>query len=301
MYLTADREGKIEKENGIQDRLLEWMYAHRAGRAMLCLFIRPSVSRMGGRILDSGVSRLLIRPFIRSHSINMDEYETKDFCSYNDFFKRILKPGIRSVMTIPDIFVSPCDSRLSVYRINGQEEFQVKHAGYTLGSLLRDRKLAEKFAGGYIWIFRLCVEDYHHYIYVDNGRELVRRRIQGVFHTVNPAAGNRMPVYKENTREYSVIKTENFGEVIQMEVGALLVGRIENRKKTSLVKRGQERGNFAFGGSTVILVTREKKAQPDWDILENSRQGIETRVKLGERVGKAGVTVQSFSGESDRL
>ena len=73
-----------------------------------------------------------------------------------------------------------------------------------------------------------------------------------------------------------------------MEVGALLVGRIENRKKADFVKRGQERGNFAFGGSTVILITREGKVQPDPDILENSRRGIETKVKLGERVGKAG-------------
>lgn len=288
MHLTADREGRIEKENGLQDRLLEWMYAHRAGCALLRLLIRPAVSNIGGSFLNSGVSKCMIRPFIKCHGIHMDEYETEAYRSYNDFFKRRLKPGVRSIAPAPDAFISPCDSRLSVYRINGQEEFQVKHAGYTVSSLLRDQKLAAKYAGGYIWIFRLCVEDYHHYIYVDDGRELVRRRIPGVFHTVNPAAGNRVPIYKENTREYSVMKTENFGEVIQMEVGALLVGRIENRKKADSVKRGQERGNFAFGGSTVILITREGRARPDSDILENSGRGIETKVKLGERVGQAG-------------
>lgn len=288
MHLTADRVGRIEKENSMQDRLLEWLYAHGPGRMLLWLLVRPSVSKMGGRLLDSRISRLIIRPFIRSHSICMDEYKGESFRSYNDFFKRELKPGARNIAALPDAFISPCDSRLSVYRLNGQEEFRVKHAGYTLKSLLRDKKLASRFAGGYIWIFRLCVEDYHHYIYVDNGSELIRRRIPGVFHTVNPAAGERVPIYKENTREYSVIKTENFGGIIQMEVGAMLVGRIENRKKADSVKRGQERGNFAFGGSTVILITREGKVQPDPDILENSRRGIETKVKLGERVGKAG-------------
>ncbi len=288
MHLTADRVGRIEKENSMQDRLLEWLYAHGSGRVLLWLLVRPSVSKMGGRLLGSRFSRLIIPPFIRSHSIRMDEYKAESFRSYNDFFKRELKPGARNIAAFPDVFISPCDSRLSVYRLNGQEEFRVKHAGYTLKSLLRDKKLAAKFAGGYVWIFRLCVEDYHHYIYVDNGSELIRRRIPGVFHTVNPAAGERVPIYKENTREYSVIKTENFGGIIQMEVGALLVGRIENRKKADFVKRGQERGNFAFGGSTVILITREGKVQPDPDILENSRRGIETKVKLGERVGKAG-------------
>ena len=71
-----------------------------------------------------------------------------------------------------------------------------------------------------------------------------------------------------------------------MEVGALLVGRIENRETTDSVKRGQERGNFAFGGSTVILVTREGRAEPDQDILEYSMRGIETKVKLGEKIGR---------------
>lgn len=286
MHLAADRQGRIQEENGMQDRLLEWMYTHRMGQAMLRLLICPSVSRIGGKLLESGISRFMIEPFIKSHSINMKEYEEEEYRSYNDFFKRKLKPDARSISMNPEDFISPCDSRLSVYRISGQEQFQVKHAEYTLKSLLRDKKLASKYAGGYIWIFRLCVEDYHHYIYVDNGRELLRRRISGAFHTVNPAAGDRVPIYKENTREYSIVKTENFGEVIQMEVGAMLVGRIENRRKQECVKRGQEKGNFAFGGSTVILVTREGRVRPDEDILGNSGKGIETKVKLGERVGK---------------
>lgn len=288
MHLTADREGRIQEENGMQDTLLEWMYTHRTGRTLLRLLIRPFISKIGGKFLESGISRFMIAPFIRSHSIHMKEYEEEEYRSYNDFFKRKLKPEARSISMEPEDFISPCDSRLSVCRISGQERFRIKHAGYTLESLLKDKRLAAKYAGGYIWIFRLCVEDYHHYIYVDNGRELLRRRISGVFHTVNPAAGDRVPIYKENTREYSVVKTENFGEVIQMEVGAMFVGRIENRRKQERVKRGQEKGNFAFGGSTVILVTREGRVRPDEDILENSMRGIETKVKLGERVGKAG-------------
>ncbi|MCI8583148.1 MAG: phosphatidylserine decarboxylase [Dorea sp.] len=285
MHITADRQGRMWKENDAQDRLLEWMYTHKFGRLLLKILVNPHISEIGGKFLESGISRIMIRPFIKRHSIEMDLYEDEHYRSYNDFFKRRLKAGARIIEREPEIFISPCDSRLSVFRIDEEESFSVKHADYTLRSLLRDRKLASRYEGGYIWIFRLCVEDYHRYVYVDSGRESKRRRIPGVYHTVNPAAGDRIPIYKENTREYSVVKTKHFGEVIQMEVGALLVGKIENRKWQKTVVRGQEKGNFAFGGSTVILITRRGRVRPDKDIMENSKKGIETQVKMGEKIG----------------
>lgn len=286
MYLLADRDGKIKAENSVQDCFLEWIYTHAAGRMLLRLLVVPGVSRLGGHILDSRISKIGIRPFIKCHSLDMSEYEEKKYSSYNDFFKRKLVPGARKVEEGADIFISPCDSRVGVYEISEKSKFLIKHTLYTVESLLRSRKLAEKYTGGYVWVFRLCVEDYHRYIYVDNGKESKRRRIEGVFHTVNPAANDNVPIYKENTREYSLLKTENFGTVLQMEVGALLVGKIENRPGEGKVQRGQEKGNFAFGGSTVILMTQAGKVYPDNDILKNSAYGIETKVRLGERVGR---------------
>ena len=216
----------------------------------------------------------------------MSQYEKKRYTSYNDFFTRRLMDGARPVEMEPHIFVSPCDSRLGVYEINRLRTFAVKHTRYTAFGLLKSRKLAEQYTGGYVWIFRLCVDDYHRYIFIDGGTESRRFQIPGVFHTVNPAAGDRFPIYKENTREFSILQSENFGEIIQMEVGAMFVGKIENRPRKARVERGQEKGNFAFGGSTVILMTRAGKVLPDQDILENSLRGIETKVKLGERIGE---------------
>ena len=60
-------------------------------------------------------------------------------------------------------------------------------------------------------------------------------------------ANDVYPIYKENTREYALLKTVNFGTVLMMEVGALMVGRIENVPLRGRVKRGKEKGNFAFG------------------------------------------------------
>ncbi len=286
MHRIADRGGRVWEENSFQDRLLEWMYSHMVGRLLLRPLVSPAVSKFGGRLLSGEVSKVLIKPFIRSHSIDMSQFEKKRYTSYNDFFTRRLTGGARPVKMEPHVFVSPCDSRLGVYEINRLRTFAVKHTRYTVFSLLKSRRLAEQYAGGYVWIFRLCVDDYHRYIFVDGGTESRRFRIPGVFHTVNPAAGDRFPIYKENTREFSILQSENFGEIIQMEVGAMLVGKIENRPRRPRVERGQEKGNFAFGGSTVILMTRAGEVLPDQDILENSKRGIETKVKLGERIGE---------------
>ena len=81
--------------------------------------------------------------------------------------------------------------------------------------------------------------------------------------------------------------TRAFGDVIAMEVGALLVGKIVNHHGPASVRRGQEKGYFQFGGSTVVLLMKKDTAILDGDILENSRNGIETVVKFGEKIGTA--------------
>lgn len=287
MHLVMERDGRLTKEDSGLDRLAEGLYDHRAGRVLLRPLISPAVSKLSGLLLDSRMSRGLIRPFIKNNHIPMKDYEKKEYVSFNDFFTRRLAPGARPVREEPEVFVSPCDGRLSVCKIDGDQVFFIKNSRYTVQSLLRNRKLAERFVGGYVWVFRLCVDDYHRYIFVDEGKPSKSVRIPGVFHTVNPVANERFPIYQENTREYSLLRTKNFGTVLQMEVGAMLVGRIENRSVGSHVYRGQEKGNFAYGGSTVILMTRKGAVEPDGDILKNSRENMETKVRLGEKVGTA--------------
>ena len=108
--------------------------------------------------------------------------------------------------------------------------------------------------------------------------------IQGVLHTVNPIANDFYPIYKENSREYTTLHTNSFGDITIMEVGALLVGKIVNHHGKASVKRGQEKGYFQFGGSTVVLLVEKDKIILDKDIEENSLANIETIVKFGEKV-----------------
>lgn len=271
-----------------QDRVLRLLYGNRAGRMVLGWLIRPEVSKIVGRFMDTGLSRIMINPFIKKNDIDISVCQKNEFESYNDFFKRKLVPGARVIDTTDEGFVSPCDSRLTVYDIEDTERqtFNIKDSEYTVASLLRDKKLARHYRGGKLWLFRLCVDDYHRYIYNVSGKQSDVRRIEGVYHTVNPIASEYYDIYKENTREYCLIRTENAGTVVDMEVGALLVGRIVNRYVDSTdVRRGEEKGYFEFGGSTIILLTQKDKVTPLGRIVENSRKDIETRVRQGELVG----------------
>ena len=99
-------------------------------------------------------------------------------------------------------------------------------------------------------------------------------------------ANDVYPIYKENTREYSLLKTKTFGTILMMEVGALMVGKIENRHEERRVKRGEEKGNFAFGGSTIILLTQKNRICVDKDILRNTECAYETLVRMGEKIGE---------------
>lgn len=286
MSVVVDRKGNVIEADSLQDRILAGLYGYMPFRALVKLLVSPAVSRLAGAFLDGRCSRTLIPWFIRSHSIHMAECEPREYASFNDFFTRKLVKGARRLDPCKEALISPCDSRVSVYPIDGQCSFQIKNTFYTVDSLLRNPRLAAEFMGGYVWVFRLCVEDYHRYIYPDNGKVCACERIPGVLHTVNPVANDRFPIYKENTREYAVLRTEHFGKMIQMEVGAMLVGKIRNHSRGERVRRGWEKGRFEFGGSTVILMTKRGAVVPDGDIRKNSRQGRETKVRLGEGVGR---------------
>lgn len=283
-----DREGNLIGADDGQDRFLSRLYGSRTGRTLVRLLIRPGVSKACGWLLDRRVSRMAVGPFVRSKGIRLDEYEKQDFCSYNDFFTRKIKAGLRPVDMTPEALTAPCDSRLTVYAIDEDARFTIKGTSYTMESLTRSRKLARKYAGGQLLLFRLTVDDYHHYCYVDDGEKSESHYIDGVFHTVNPAACETCPVYKENSRCISFLKSAHFGVILMMEVGALMVGKIVNLDDgRAKVRRGDEKGYFAFGGSTVILCLKKGRAVMDSDILANSREGCETRVLQGTRIGTA--------------
>lgn len=285
--MIKDRNGEIVVTNEKQNILLKKLYGTVCGRVILKALTAPAVSKAAGAFMDSRLSVPLIKRFIKSSGIDTSQYVMKKFRSYNEFFTRRVKRGMRPIDRMPSHFISPCDSKLTVYKIGKSSVFRIKGSRYRVSGLIQNDFLAKRYEGGYCMIFRLEVDDYHRYCYIDSGTKTENTFINGELHTVNPIALEHYNIYKRNCREYTVLHTENFGDVVQVEVGAMMVGRIVNRHGAAEVVRGEEKGKFEFGGSTIVLLVQEDMIRIDDDILRNSAENIETVVKYGEKVASS--------------
>ena len=261
---------------------LKLLYGTTCGRMILKPLTSPVVSGIAGRFLDHPASKLLIPGFISLNHIPMEEYPETEYHSFNDFFCRKILSGLRPFDRTPEHLISPCDGLLHVYPISQDLVLPVKQSGYTISSLLRNPSLARRFEGGWCMVFRLCVSHYHRYCYPDDAFCSREVRIPGVYHTVRPTALEALPVFVENTREYCLLKTQHFGTMIQMEVGAMLVGRICNPGSPGMVQRGQEKGFFQYGGSTIILLLQKDRVRiTDPEVLDH-----ETPVRMGQMIAE---------------
>ncbi len=264
---------------------LRFLYYNPFGGLVLKLLTRRWISKLAGKYLDSRLSKGMIKKYIRNNGIDMDLYEQEEYSCFNAFFTRRIKKELRPFDPDPSAFCSPCDGKLTLFKIDEESRFEVKGFTYTTETLLQSKELAEKYKGGYCFIFRLCVDDYHRYAYLDDCEKGENVFIKGKLHTVQPTALERRRVFTENCREYTVLKTANFGEVTQVEVGAMMVGRIVNNHGAGEFKRGEEKGRFEFGGSTIVVLVEKGKVAPDEELLKNTEDGNETIVKCGERLG----------------
>ena len=339
--MIKDRQGQVVRELEGQNQLLKKLYSTSIGRCALKILVSPFITHLGGFYMSSPLSKTSISSFIKNNSIDMRQYEEKKYKSYNDFFTRRIKEGERPFDKSDSILMAPADSKLTYYPINEETILEIKDTKYQLKDLLQDQQLANEYDGGVCLVFRLAVDDYHRYSYVDDGQIVGHKKIKGIFHTVNPIANDyypiykmnsreytvidsknfgkmiqmevggrrsheriingvfhtvqpiafeHCPVYKENTRKYCIIKTKEFGTILMMEVGAMMVGRITNHEAVpGYVTRGEEKGYFEFGGSTVVLIFKKDTVKVDDDIINNSRENVETRVLLGQKIGCKGV------------
>lgn len=289
------RDGTIIETYDGEGKTIEFLYGNALGRGVLALLIQPWVSHMAGVFLDSRISRFLVRSFVKKNNLDLRDYPVRRYQSFNDFFTRKIIPANRPIDQDKSHMISPCDGKMTVFPLDEEKRFCIKGCDYTLKSLLRNEKLSDCYKGGWGILLRLTVDDYHRYIYPVSGRKTKNHRIPGVYHTVNPRAAKARRIYQENTREYTVIDSKEFGKVLMMEIGAMLVGRICNHHEACVIERGQEKGHFEFGGSSIILLMEPGRYKPDSDILENSENGLETVIKQGEHIGFGDVSFATRS------
>lgn len=282
----------VDSKQSAPSKMLKFLYHTKFGGLILRLITARWLSKLVGKYLDSQLSRHKIKKYVKKHHIDLSQYEKEEYTSFNAFFTRHIKRELRPFCMDKNALVSPCDGKLSLYSIGEDTRFFIKGFWYTVNSLLKDETLAAEFAGGYCFVFRLCVEDYHRYFYFDNAKKGENIFIKGKLHTVQPVALEKRRVFSENCREYTILDTENFGRAVQCEVGAMMVGRIVNNDGEKDVKRGEEKGKFEFGGSTIVVLFKKDTVIPDSEFLENTNAGKETKVKCGEKIGVAATGIE---------
>lgn len=263
---------------------LRFLYHTPLGRLLLRPLCARPLSRLCGRFLDSPLSKPLIRPFVRRNGIRLEDFFSDNFRCFNDCFSRRIRPGLRPVDPSPDALVAPCDGLLSVYPIQKDMVIPAKQSRYTINDLLGGDPAAARFEGGTCLVFRLCVNHYHRYCYPDGGRPLRSGFIPGELHTVRPIALEQLPVFVRNCREYALLETDHLGTVAQIEVGAMLVGKIANQPAPEHFERGDEKGMFLYGGSTVILLTEPGRIHIPEEAFALSAEEREIPVCMGERI-----------------
>ena len=292
MIKIYNRESKsYEIEKVLGENYLRWTYESPLGKSFLNIFLKRKIfSKLYGFFCDSKISRKKINNVIIDYNIDMNESikQSKDFESFNDFFTRELHPSARPFSQNCNDFISPGDGRLLAFEnIDLENIVQVKGFTYSLKELINDDSIADKYQNGTCLVLRLCPIDYHRFHFVDNGTISSNNKIKGNYYSVNPIdLSGIKKLFCKNKREWSILNSDNFGDILYIEVGATCVGTIKQTySPNTKVLKGSEKGYFKFGGSTVILFLEKNKIKIDSDILSETKKNIETKVKMGETIG----------------
>ena len=289
-YARESRLLKTEKVAG--EQWLVWLYNNPVGEATLwALAKRKVVSTIYGNRMDSPSSTKKIQPFIEEFDIDMSIAQKQEFSSFNDFFTRKLTDNARPVDTNSTIAVSPADGKILAYANISNSDFIIKGYRFDIYSFLNNAGLAQNYLDGTMVIIRLAPFDYHRFHFPMSGRVSPVTRINGDYYSVNPLALRKMAeIFCLNKREFTIITNSLYGDVVMTEVGATMVGSMVQTYTGGFVKKGEEKGYFKFGGSTVVLLFKKNKIRIDDDLLINTLKGYETVIKVRERIGVSIIT-----------
>jgi phosphatidylserine decarboxylase len=237
-------------------------------------------------------SRKKIVPFIHKYGIDPQEFQKKveEFTSFEDFFIRRLNPLSRPIQDDPKRAILPADARYLVFpRIQELDSFYIKGKAFDLVDFLQDKDLAKKYEKGSMVIARLAPVDYHRFHFPFDCRPSSCKNIKGWLYSVSPIALRKnLGILWENKRCLTSLHSPLFGEVLFVEIGATFVGRIhQSFVPNKEYKKGEEKGYFGFGGSSIVLLFESQRIWFDEDLLKASQQKIEVRGLMGQSMGRA--------------
>jgi len=289
-------EKKMDIEKVYGDGMVKFAYGNPLGRLLGPVIASKMLSQWYGKSQDSLKSAQKVAPFLKNFNIQIEQYQKGSFKenpietsyrSFNEFFIRKFKEGQRTFTSKENEMGAFAEARYFGHESMSDDlTIPVKGSMLRAVDLIGDAGLAQTFIGGPLMIARLCPVDYHRYHYPDAGNTLQAFTIPGDLHSVNPLALQyRQDIFIKNERRVSILETEHFGKLAYIEVGATCVGKIvQSFDESNPFKKGDEKGYFLFGGSTVVLCGEKGKWAPSEDMLTNTKAGIETYIQLGDVV-----------------
>ncbi len=288
-------KSKMVQEKVYGGQAIEWLYSSTVGRMLNKIVTSKWVSKFYGVLQSLPWSRFKIEQFCKDFNIELKEFQPQDgrgrlapYSSFNQFFIRRWNEGKRHFNSASCEMPAFIEGRYLGYKAISDSKVPVKGIFVDPLALLANSKWTNMFTGGPLLIGRLAPVDYHRFHFPDAGEILDSWKIHGQLHSVNPIALEAYPeLFLKNEREITIIKTKNFGHLAYIEVGAICVGKIVQTHKQTQCERGDEKGYFLFGGSTVIVLGEPGKWEPTKDICQYSLQGIETYIHLGDEVATA--------------
>lgn len=285
--------GSLETEQIYGERWLRLAYDSPSGTILRHIIKRPFFSRWYGRRMARPASRKLIAPFIADYGLDPAEFaeSPETFSSFNDFFTRRLRPEARPVDPDPHRVVLPCDGRhLGFPNLSEIDGVFVKGQRFDLPALLGSTGLAARYSTGALVLSRLCPVDYHRYHFPAAGTPSEPRLLNGPLFSVSPIALRHNLAYLwQNKRVLTELDTKEFGTILTLEIGATNVGSIQqNFTPGQPVKKGDEKGYFAFGGSSIITLFEPGRVRLADDLIGHSAQQTELFATMGSRLGSLG-------------
>ncbi len=279
------KKGVVEIEQVYGNAVIQWLYGTFLGKLISFITSMSFVSKIYGAMQNRTESIRKIPSFIRQFDIDMELFENYKYGNFNDFFIRKFKDDQRIFVSEIQHMPAFCEARYLGWKSIEENMLIPVKGKYLTPKALLGKKWCKSFDGGPLMIARLCPVDYHRFHFPDAGIVEDSYRLSGRLHSVSPIAlkqkGN---ILCTNERHITILDTENFGKLAYVEVGATCVGKIVQTHKESSYFRGDEKGYFLFGGSTVILIGQAGKFQIDSDILERSLSGLETLIELGQPI-----------------
>ncbi|WP_117236271.1 archaetidylserine decarboxylase [Vibrio maerlii] len=245
------------------------------------------LTRLVGKLASAkagGLTTSIIRWFIKQYNVNMDEAlhsDPKHFKTFNEFFVRELKEGMRPIVEGDDVIVHPADARVSQFGpITDGRLIQAKGHDFSARELLGgDAELAKEFEDGEFATLYLSPSDYHRVHMPCDGTLRQMIYVPGDLFSVNPLTAENVPnLFARNERVVCIFDTE-FGPMAQVLVGATIVGSIEQvwagtitpprgntiykwdypaeGNKAIVLKKGEEMGRFKLGSTVINLFAKD--------------------------------------------